>query len=404
MQFVEYSSLASGRYGLMDASSISALQRHSGTLTSKLNPESAREILSNPDEFGLSAPLLILERWIVLDHVCVDLVALDSLKDGRAARSFKWEPPERLRLDRDTDLPAIRKNVFLSHLRKELLEAPRDSQQRQLNSLSDELSVSATFVPAETVEMCLKSVNRTAHAIKEAHPEIAWGNFAFGVEKQYGEVLSEFYGRAAPLARSHLGVERTLFYYETAGMIGAPVLLHPDRSYEAQAINGACQDAFDVVKRVISRSFEEPVRSQLETLGLSHNIPLPPLAFRLVRLAGERSLSIVEAAKAIKESSEARAFRRWLSELQESLREGTMEAKLRGLRLLRELERVASSWTDELDLAHGVSYRRRRIELSKVPRIGAILMLLDGASIRDPILNQKGYLTFVSSWYGDHMM
>lgn len=404
MQFVEYASLASGRYGLMDASSISALERHGATLTSTLNPGSAREILANPDEFSLSAPLLILERWIVLDHVCVDLVALDSLQDGSAARSFDWKPPERLRLNREANVPAIRKEVFLSHLRKELLEAPRDSQQRQFNSLSDELSISATFVPTETVEMCLEIVSRTAHVIKEAHPEIAWGNFAFGVEKRYGEVLSKIYGRAAHLARSNLGVERTLFYYEAAGMIGAPVLLHPDRCYEGQAIKGACQDAFDAVKKVISRSFEEPVRSQLETLGLSHNIPLPPLAFRLVRLAGERSLSIVEAAKAIKESSEARAFRRWLNEVQQSLTEGTMDAKLHVLRLLRELERVASSWADELDVAHEVSYRRRRIELSKVPRIGAILMLLDGASIRDPILNQKGYLTFVSSWYGDHMM
>jgi hypothetical protein len=399
MQFVEYSSLASGRYGLMDASSISALERHGGTLTSKLNPESAREILSNPEEFGLSAPLLILERWIVLDHVCVDLVALDSLQDGRAAKSFNWTPPEPLRLDREADLPVIRKEIFLSHLRKELLEAPHNSQQRQLNSLSDELSISATFVPTDTVEMCLKSVSRTAQAIKEAHPEIAWGTFAFGVEKRYGEVLSQIYGRAGHLARSHLGVERTLFYYEAAGMIGAPVLLHPDRSYEAQAINGACQDAFDAVKKVVSRSFEEPVRSQLYTLGFSHDLPLPPLAFRLVRLAGERSLSIVEAAKTIKESSEARAFRRWLSEVQECLKEGTMDAKLRVLRLFQELERVASSWTDELDVTHGISYRKRRIELSKVPRIGAILMLLDGVSIRDPILNQKGYLTFVSSWY-----
>lgn len=90
LPFVDFDSLGRGRYGLMDASSIAALGKNGDTLTAKLNPGMASEILRFPGEFDLRASLTILERWIVVYNLAVDLVALDSLQAGNAVRSFHW--------------------------------------------------------------------------------------------------------------------------------------------------------------------------------------------------------------------------------------------------------------------------------------------------------------------------
>ena len=101
----------------------------------------------------------------------------------------------------------------------------------------------------------------------------------------------------------------------------------------------------------------------------------------------------------MKDAKNARAFRKWLADIQVHLAEGTTGGKIEALRILDELKRVASLWTTHLDPTVGVTHKRRELRLSWVPRIGGLLDLLDKPTIRDPILNRKGYLTFVSSWY-----
>ncbi len=388
--FVPFGELQPGTHALTDASSLSTLARP--TLAAALSPSIAREILSDLDSYALAPSLNLLERWIVCDHLVADLIALDSLSASRSAiRS--------LRHSQSTD-------ALGAHLKRQLLTPAADAESDDghdldVKSIARKLSISFTLIPSEVFDSCMTILGRTSHAIKSARPDIPWNTFGFGVEKSYGELLVDFYGQAGFLRQSNLGVERTLVYYETAAAAGIPLILHPARYNEALAINHGCCDAYDAVKEVMLKTFEEPIRRQLESLGLSHDIVVPPLVSRLVELAGKDYTSILDAARRVRESANAAEFRKWLATIQLSLAQGTTAGKLEALRMLKELERVASGWVEELDVKSGVTYRRRELRLSWVPRIGALLDLMDKPTVRDPILNRKGYLTFISWWF-DH--
>jgi len=97
----------------------------------------------------------------------------------------------------------------------------------------------------------------------------------------------------------------------------------------------------------------------------------------------------------------AAAFPRWLSDMQTELATNSAAGKLRALACLQELEKVSASWLAECDVHEQVTHQRRRLQLSWVPRIGALLSQLGDISVDDPILNRKGYLTFISMWYDD---
>jgi hypothetical protein len=357
----------------------------------------AKIILGDTDEFGLRASLNLLERWVVVDSLAADLIAVDSLNDGTAAvKTFRHEPStlERHRLDRG-EWAAIREKAFVDHIKARLLH----DDLAEFISVMARLSVSFTLIPPDVFKKCVDTLGRTAEAIKRAHPSVQWGNFGFGPEKEYGELLPDFYVYGWALARSNLGVERTLLYYETAAAAGVPLILHPFRYDQALAIEAACADAYTAVKKIVRKTFEEPIKNQLESLGQIYSIGLPPLALKMVEFAGREEISIIEAAARIKESKNAQAFRKWLADIQISLAEGSTRSKLEALRMLEELKRVASLWFTHLDSKEGVTHKRRELRLSWIPRIGALLDLLDKPTLRDPILNRKGYLTFVSSWF-----
>lgn len=400
--FVPFEELQPGTHALTDASSLGALSR---SLDAKLNPSMAKHLLSHLDSYDLVPSLNLLERWIVCDHLVADLIALDSLSRSRSAvRSFR-RPSRSAQPWRSTS--DTREKVLAAHLKRQLLNPAADSELERepdlavVKRIARQLSISFTLIPSEVFDRCMTILRRTSHAIQTAQPDVPWNAFGFGVEKVYGERLDDFYDNASFLRHSHLGVERTLVYYETAAAVGVPLVLHPERYNEALAINRACCDAYDSVREVLQKTFDEPVRRQLESLGLSHDIVVPPLVYRLVELAGKENISILDAARRVKESANATAFREWLATIQLSLSQGTMGGKVEALRMLKELERVASIWAEELDVKSGVTYKRRELRLSWIPRIGGLLDLMDKKTVRDPILNRKGYLMFISWWF-DH--
>lgn len=394
--FVPFLDLQPGVHALTDASSVSALENNAGTLSSKLNPPLARALLNDLDGYGLEPALNLLERWIVVDRLVVDLIAVDSLNVSKGAvRTFRHEPSELTLLTvSGSELERQREEAFLEHVRRVW-----NADLSKLMSVASGISLSFTLIPPAVFKRCVELLDRTSIAIKAAHPEVPWSEYGFGVEKGYGEFLTEFYDGAASLARSNLGVERTLFYYETAAAAGVPLVLHSARYEEAEAIAVACCDAYKSVKEVLRTAFEDPLRSQLDSLGQTHSVALPPLVSKLVEVAGREGISIIEAAVQMKDSKDAREFRRWLAEIQMHLAQGTTGGKVEALRMLGELRRVASSWITYLDTTVGVTHKRRELQLSWVPRIGGLLGLLEKPTIKDPILNRKGYLTFVSSWF-----
>jgi hypothetical protein len=351
----------------------------------------------------LGPSLSLLERWIVVDHLAADIIAVDSLngRDGAiASLRDKGEGVRRtLMFGGHAKEGQQREEAFVQYV-----TGTWHDRLESLLSLCAEISLSFTLIPADVFTRCIDILIRTSRAIKEVRPEVHWTDFGWGPEKEYGEILEDFYGDAgyrASLASSNFGVERTLVYYETAAAAGIPLLLHPDRYKEVESIDSACCDAYKSVKELLRTTFEEPIRSQLECLGHTYKVPLPPLVSKLIEIAGAEGLSILEAAKEMKDSKDARAFWKWLGEIQGHLAQGTIGGKVEALKMLDELRRVASDWTKYLDPTVGVTHKRRQLTLSWVPRIGALLDLLDKPTIRDSILNRKGYLSFVSSWFND---
>jgi len=400
-QFVAFEDLEPATNALTDASSLRELAQP--TLAATLDPSRARLILSDLEGFSLTPALNLLERWVVCDQLVADLVALESLNHSRSAHDFwdSWSMTAKLMPKASSD------EVWAAHLARHVLgrraaaSPDKLGQLPTVKSVAARLGIAFTCIPPSVFTRCVTILGETSRAIQDARPDVPWNTFGFGLEKRYGEQLADFYHEAEFLGRSNLGVPRTLVYYETAAAAGIPLVLHPARFEEAQEIDRGCRDAYDAVKQVLQQVFEEPVRRQLESLGLSHDVAVPPLVSRLVQLAGEARISILEAAMEVKQSANAAAFRRWLSTIQAHLAEGGVGGKLEALRLLKELERVAARWTEEFDVKLGVAYKKRELRMSWVPRIGALLDLMDKPTVRDPILNRKGYLTFISWWF-DH--
>jgi hypothetical protein len=175
-----------------------------------LNPKLAREILRNFDEFGLGPALSLLERWLVLDKVVVDVVAVASCHPkqdfiGNILRK-QFDAAESVKSHSEIDWGARAAQL----LRKALLEEPvrGDEWSDDVRKVTRQLSLAFTLFSTTTVDSCLRRLGRTSAAIRAAQPGVPWGTFGFGDYKSYGETV---YRNASELARSHLGVERTLF-------------------------------------------------------------------------------------------------------------------------------------------------------------------------------------------------
>ncbi len=394
--FLPFQDLQPGTHALTDASSLNEIKSHVDMLTIKLNPSMARTILGDLDGFHLAPSLSLLERWIVVDHLVVDLIAVDSLgRSSGAVRSFCYEPDEVDLLTLNAQqLSRQREEAFIDHVKRVWNDGLGP-----LMSVAADLSLSFTLIPPDIFERCLELLDRTSRAIKTAGPGVKWREFGLGLDVEYSRILGKFYGDAANLTYSCFDVERTLVYYETAAVAGVPLVLHPSRYEEARAIDKACCDAYAAVKELLRAAFEDPIRNQLDSLGLAHAVALPPLVSKMIEVAGKEGLSIIGAATQMKDAKDARAFRKWLADIQLHLAEGSTGGKIEALRMLDELRRVASLWTTYLDPTVGVTHKRRELRLSWVPRIGGLLDMLDKPTMRDPILNRKGYLTFISSWF-----
>lgn len=386
MRLLPFSELLPTVHALSDASSLEELKDHESTLVSPLSPQLAQEIAHEADNFDLRPSLNLLERWIVVDQIVVDAIAAGSMRTRLHSRLWGHAATN------DTDSASQSHEQRLQRIAESICLSG-------LGVAAEQLDLALTVIPTDVINGFLPSLFRTAKSIRETHPAYPWDQYGFGIEKQYGESLGDNYFEMGDLARSNLGVERTLFYYETAAAAKIPLVLHPERDDQIENIGKACTDAFKAVTRTTQQSFESGLATQLANLGQPCEAPMPPLARMVISFAGKAGISLLAAAAEIKAAPQAAEFRRWLGEIQTHLVAGTSAEKLAGLKLIDELRRTVESWNAHFDVREGVNHRRRALSLKWVPRIGALLGLLGPAKVKDPILNRKGYLAFVSSWY-----
>src|ERR1043165_1441311 len=400
LRVADFEYLRAANLCLSDASSIAAICDHAQTLTIPMSENAARALLQSPEDFDIEAPLAVLERWIVTEGIAVDMIALDSLFGKTIAHLLCRDQIEISRYSESGESAGVWRAVVAQaeaeiNGPEPMLEARYPGSAAILESLK----VTLTAVPPDVAEKCCDAVARTSHAIRGARPDVGWDEFGFGFDKSYGEELGDIYAGATFLARSNFGIERTIYYYELAAAAGIPVTLHPARGREAHLIAAASLDAYRAVQTTLAKSFDGPVSERLANFGLSWRGSMPPLSEALIREAGRRGCSILQMAHESRSSESASAFRLCLKKVQDALARATPESALEVARALKELESVTRSWVEQLDTKHSVTFRRRSLNLTWLPKIGMLLGLLPEMTLKDPILNPRGYLSFISSWY-----
>ena len=128
---------------------------------------------------------------------------------------------------------------------------------------------------------------------------------------------------------------------------------------------------------------------------------VPPVADQILWLRKTRGVDLASAVNALRDSKHARRFRRYAADVDAELTGLSPRASIAPLqRLVREVQEVARSWTEDLDA--GVRHVQRRLSLRKIWGLGPILEAfgLDGFAVKDPVLvARKPHLLFLNDLY-----
>jgi len=389
----------------VDASSLAALSKVSTTLRSPLNASSAKMLIEDAqgiDEYGLKNILPTLEYFVIQDFLVADFSAIDSIQTyGKIVRGALNRIMENVDIwdikfgDAEFDKDKELFNYFSQHILNE--QKHDDIEKRKLLEICKIFPLRVTHIPVELSKKLIPPIYQFSCILKTLAPTIPWGQYGFGEDKGYHDTRDGF--DESGFSHSHLGVERTLFYYEVSRSTGKPIVYHPNRNITVANINGTLIDAFRLVKKQLKNGFEIPVEIQASDIGVKLEIKQPALAMYIIRQAGKRGVSIAESLCDIRESKLASSFRKWLSQVHNGLIDDAISENMNALKMIKELEKTTDKWVKELDVESGVAFKRRKINISKLPKVGALLSVLGEISIKDPILNPKSYFTFITNWY-----
>lgn len=401
---IPFESIYDSDCAIVDANSLAELSKVSDNLHSTLNDRLALMLtddIQGKNEYGLKDILPVLEYFVVRDFLVADFSAIDSIQtDGEIVKAamnrINNSIPECAMVS--TGLVDIDRLLFNYFSQKMLREKQNnDTDKCKLLEISKVFPLRFTHIPMKMSDNILRSIYRLTSVLEKVNSEICWRSYGHGEEKKYHDTRAFFGG--SQINRSHLGVERTLFYYELSRSLGVPIVFHPARNIEVLNINKTLIDAFHLIKRKLKEGFEIPIEIGASDIGINLAIKQPALAMYIIRQAGAHRISIVESLRKMRETKLAKEFRKWLNQIQHSLIDSSTSAKMNVMKLLRELEITVERWVSDLDINSGVCFKRRKIDISKLPKIGILLSIIGDVSIKDPILNPKAYLTFISSWY-----
>lgn len=340
---------------IIDAASLGVLSKFSAALVEPITPpalSAIRRALATGDRWGMQQEARhlfdILERLIVYEFLAVDKAAADG-------QSAYFLPSELIRM---TTIP----EAVYQATGEVLKAAVRSGSWAQ------------------------QQAGREPHRISE--------------DERYLDRLQAF--DPTQFAYSNESAARALLYLELSHRANVPLVLHPRKRAWFKVISQALeQDALALVHKLVDGAAKAMVSDQLTEFLVSSTVMLPPLAEYLLRIAEQRRVSIAAAIEDVRASPEARSFRDWLWQIQKQLIEGDRPNLIAAARMLREVEEVTKEWTKSLDVRCGVKYERRQFSLESIPVIGPVFKLADRRTIaiKDPILNRKRYLVFISDWY-----
>jgi hypothetical protein len=208
-------------------------------------------------------------------------------------------------------------------------------------------------------------------------------------------------GLTRVIGRSNDDAERALFYAELSDGLSIPVLISDGKQKWLQEINRRIwTDINSVIKKMVDEEAKKVILSRIGESGILSpidDIQYPPLAEMIVRLAQSKSWSLVDAAKKIRESPEAVAYRNLLAQLYSDARMGRAGQDKLSI-TLSEIQHSFSDWYERTDK----SGTPVKLQLGKIPKIGWLFELigLGQITINLPFrVPDKPYLSFIFNWY-----
>lgn len=195
-----------------------------------------------------------------------------------------------------------------------------------------------------------------------------------------------------PFADSHQNLERLFFYLALAGSKRCPLLLSGAKRKIAETLAIDLTQSFH---RAYAQSFKASLAKE-QRLVLPHFPVLHLLFDRARRSHGTFSDLILE----LREEGPVRRYRAVLRNLSQCFFSARSPQAMKSIS--RDIEKASKNWSSTLVSTGGLSMKRRRISLEKIPIIGILLKTLTATDFEllDPIVWRAGdHLAFVSSWY-----
>ena len=196
---------------------------------------------------------------------------------------------------------------------------------------------------------------------------------------------------------------RALFYLELADRAGIPLLLSPQKDKCVTTYREKLRKfAHELVVAKVETQFQSKLDEQIKSLfARTWSVSLPPVSRMILRRAREELRPLLDVAKEIRDSTEARSFRKYLAELNKTLASGYEAGLLNVQAKLNKLESLVDGWFETGDINQGVTYKRRKFNIGEIPTIGWIAKMagIGSFSVNDPILNPNRVYRFISQWY-----
>ena len=250
----------------------------------------------------------------------------------------------------------------------------------------------ACEIPREVRETAAREIAQRGATIRKAvhDPQFFDGSDKMAHDGLYS--LDDIY-RGHCFADSDDSVERTLFYLTVARCAKAPLV-----------VSEAKQALLEEFRDRLRRHFLTNVHDQLskssavsDALGEIDCGSLPPIAEQIVIACLQNDVSPWDATMSIRQSEPAIAYRKMIHGVTDALCLGYGDQQ-HALDALKKLEELLATWAR--DPEEGISYRTRKLTISKFPGLGFLADMVDvPASIKDPSLTTPDPThVFMSRW------
>lgn len=131
------------------------------------------------------------------------------------------------------------------------------------------------------------------------------------------------------------------------------------------------------------------------------NINIPPVVEHVLYFSKAQGISITDSINEIRNSKNANLFRSYINHLDQEIKELSPRKRIKILQpLFNDIDKLRELWAH--DMNEEVKFRKRTINLSKIPIVGSIFESFGSGKIEinDPILSaSKPHLLFINELY-----